>query len=125
MQQYKIAIVGSRETILGFKALGVEPVYANESAEALEELFALKGERVESGGARPDGPVGRESRNKYAIVFVMEDLMTDITPDDYKKLTSDPLPAFIPLPSHLGSTGYGLKKLKGIVERAVGMDILN
>ena len=100
MNQYKIAIVGSRETILGFKALGVEPVYANESAEALEELFALKGERVESGG---------ESRNKYAIVFVMEDLMTDITPDDYKKLTSDPLPAFIPLPSNLGSTGYGLK----------------
>ena len=116
MQQYKIAIVGSRETILGFKALGVEPVYANESKEAAEELFALKNERIESGG---------ESRNKYAIVFVMEDLMTDISPDDYKKLTADPLPAFIPLPSHLGSTGYGLKKLKGIVERAVGMDILN
>ena len=116
MQQYKIAIVGSRETILGFKALGVEPVYVNESEEALEELLALKSERVESGG---------ESRNKYAIVFVMEDLMSGITPDDYKKLTADPLPAFIPLPSHLGSTGYGLKKLKGIVERAVGMDILN
>jgi V/A-type H+-transporting ATPase subunit F len=116
MQQYKIAIVGSRETILGFKALGVEPVYASGSKEALEELFALKSEKTESGG---------QSRNKYAIVFVMEDLMTDISPEDYKKLTADPLPAFIPLPSHLGSTGYGLKKLKGIVERAVGMDILN
>ena len=116
MQQYKIAIVGSRETILGFKALGVDPVYASESKEAVESLFSLKSERIES---------GTESRNKYAIIFVMENLMTDISPDDYKKLTADPLPAIIPLPSHLGSTGYGLKKLKGIVERAVGMDILN
>jgi V/A-type H+-transporting ATPase subunit F len=116
MEQYKIAIVGSREIILGFKALGVEPIYESDPKEAAEDLFALKNERIESGG---------ESRNKYAIVFVMEDLMTEITPEDYKKLTADPLPAFIPLPSHLGSTGYGLKKLKGIVERAVGMDILN
>ena len=116
MNQYKIAIVGSRETILGFKALGIEPVYANDSAKAVESLYSLKKEKVE---------VNNESKNKYAIIFVMEDLMSGMSLEDYKKLTADPLPAIIPLPSHLGSTGYGLKKLKGIVERAVGMDILN
>ncbi|MBU0578000.1 V-type ATP synthase subunit F [Patescibacteria group bacterium] len=116
MGNYKIAIIGSRETILGFKALGLEPVYATNSSEAVESMFSLKREKMGAEG---------ESRNKYAILFVMEDLMMDVTPDDYKKLTADPLPAIIPLPSHLGSTGYGLKKLKGIVERAVGMDILN
>ncbi len=113
---YKISIVGTRETIIGFKALGLEPVYVTEPAEAVESLYTLKRERVEHEG---------ESRNKYAIVFIMEDLMSEITDDDYKKLTADPLPAIIPLPSHLGSSGYGLKKLKTIVEKAVGMDILS
>ncbi|MBN2087073.1 V-type ATP synthase subunit F [Candidatus Peregrinibacteria bacterium] len=113
---YKIAIMGSREAILGFKALGLEPVYSNDPTKTAEMLFSIKKEKVEVNG---------ESKNKYAIVFVMEDLMEGITSEDYKKLTSDPLPAIIPLPSHLGSTGYGLKKLKLIVEKAVGMDILN
>ena len=113
---YKIAIIGSREAILGFKALGLEPVYSDDPLKTAEILYSLKKEKVEIDG---------EMKNKYAIVFVMEDLMAAITTDDYKKLTADPLPAFIPLPSHLGSTGYGLKKLKTIVEKAVGMDILN
>ena len=111
-----MAIIGSRETILGFKALGLDTVYANQTNIAVEKLFELKREKIET----DDGKV-----NKYAIIFVMEDLMKDITPDDYKKLTSDPLPAIIPLPNHLGSTGFGLTKLKRIVEKGVGMDILN
>lgn len=78
---YKISIVGTRETIIGFKALGLEPVYVSEPAEAVESLYSLKRERVEHEG---------ESRNKYAIVFIMEDLMSAITDDDYKKLTADP-----------------------------------
>jgi len=113
---YKISIIGTREAILGFKALGLEPVFVNHSSEAVESLYNLKKERVEIEG---------ESKNKYAIIFIMEDLMSAITDDDYKKLTADPLPAIIPLPSHLGSSGYGLRKLKTIVEKAVGMDILS
>lgn len=113
---YKISIIGTREAILGFKALGLEPVFVSDPNEAVASLYELKKERVEIEG---------ESKNKYAIIFIMEDLMSAITDDDYKKLTSDPLPAIIPLPSHLGSSGYGLKKLKTIVEKAVGMDILS
>ena len=116
MYQYQMAIIGPRETILGFKALGIEPVYANESKVAVETLFALKKEKIEYEG---------ELMHKYAIIFIMEEMAKDITDDDYKKLSSDALPAIIPLPSHLGSTGYGLRKLKTIVEKAVGMDILS
>ncbi|MBN2095848.1 V-type ATP synthase subunit F [Candidatus Peregrinibacteria bacterium] len=116
MNQYKMAIIGPRETILGFKALGLEPVYATDPKEAVERLYSLKRERTEVDG---------ESINKYAIVFIMEDLARGVTPDDYKKLSAEPLPAIIPLPSHLGTTGYGLQKLKTIVEKAVGMDILS
>jgi len=117
MNNYKMAIIGSRETIIGFKALGLEPVYADTTEQAVESLFSLKRERVDAGNG--------DTRNKYAIIFIMEDLATDISPDDYKKLSADPLPAIIPLPSHLGSTGFGLTRLKRIVEKAVGMDILN
>ena len=111
-----MAIIGQRETILGFKALGLETIYITDPKEAVESLYSLKREKVEIDG---------ESKNKYAILFIMEELARDVTPEDYKKLSSEPLPAIIPLPSHLGTTGYGLKKLKTIVEKAVGMDILS
>ena len=119
MQQYKIAIIGSRETILGFKALGVEPVYANESKEAVEKLFELKKAKQQTeSGTKIDTP-------KYAIIFIIEDLIQEISQDDYKKLTIGALPAIIPIPSHKGSTGFCLKRLSHIVEQAVGSDILN
>ena len=111
-----MAIIGPREIVLGFKALGLEPVYAMDPEKALEALYSLKGEKVEAEG---------ENINKYAIIFIMEELARSITPEDYKKLSAEPLPAIIPLPSHLGTTGYGLQKLKTIVEKAVGMDILS
>lgn len=111
-----MAIIGQRETILGFKALGLETIYITDPKEAIESLYSLKREKVEIDG---------ESKNKYAILFIMEELACDVTPEDYKKLSNEPLPAIIPLPSHLGTTGYGLQKLKTIVEKAVGMDILS
>ena len=116
MHQYKMAIIGPRETILGFKALGLETVFITDPKEAVESLFSLKREKVEADG---------ENKGKYAILFILEELARAITPDDYKKLSADPLPAIIPLPSHTGTTGYGLAKLKTIVEKAVGMDILS
>ena len=47
-----------------------------------------------------------------------------ISAEDEKKLSRGALPAIIPLPSHQGSSGYGLARLKRIVERAIGSDIL-
>ncbi len=116
MNNYKIAIIGSREAVIGFKAIGLDPVYASNTTEAVEALYSLKKEKVEVDG---------EQINKYAIVFIIEDLAMDIPVDDYKKLSSEALPAIIPLPGQLGSTGFGLTKLKRTVEKAVGMDILN
>lgn len=116
MPGFKIAIVGSPEAIAGFSLLGVVPHPAASPAEAMETLLALKKEtqRDEEGIERP----------VYAIAFVTEDLTSDLSPEEEKKLARGALPAIIPLPSHRGSTGYGLQRLKHIVERAVGSDIL-
>ena len=114
--KYKIAMIGSRETIGGFAMLGVDTVPAENTEEAVVHLFRLRKETA------PD-EAGIE-RNVYAIIFITEDLASGISPDDEKKLARGALPAIIPLPSDRGSTGYGLDRLKRIVERAVGSDIL-
>ena len=113
--KYKIAIVGSREAVAGFSLLGVDVVPVESSQHAVEELMRLKKETRHENG---------RDVQTYAIIFITEDLAGGISADDEKKLAKGALPAIIPLPSHQGSTGYGMQRLKRIVERAVGSDIL-
>ncbi len=113
--KYKTAIVGSREAVAGFSLLGVDVVPVETSQQAVEELMRLKKETRNENG---------RDVQTYAIIFITEDLAGGISPDDEKKLAKGALPAIIPLPSHQGSTGYGMQRLKRIVERAVGSDIL-
>jgi vacuolar-type H+-ATPase subunit F/Vma7 len=116
MSKYRIAIVGPKEAVAGFALLGAYVVPAHTTAEAVDVLFKLKKSMTVD-------ETGKE-RNSYGIVFVSEDLMSGISPDDEKKLARGALPAIVPLPSHRASTGYGLQRLKRIVERAIGSDIL-
>lgn len=116
MSNYKIAIVGQKEAVQGFALLGVDIVPAYSTAEAVENLYKLK-------KATQTDDTGRE-RNQYAIVFVTEDLMAGISAEDERRLSKGALPAIISLPSHRGSSGYALDRLKRIVERAVGSNIL-
>jgi len=101
---YKIAIIGSPQTILGFKALGVEafPVFsAEEGRKVLQKI---------SGG-------------DYAILLVTEDWVHALA-EELDDLKSRALPAVTILPSQLGSLGMGNKELRKIVEQAIGSDIL-
>jgi V/A-type H+/Na+-transporting ATPase subunit F len=111
---YKLAIVGNKETILGFTALGLETHNANNTEEAVKILFDLKAHK--QGDDEIEKP-------KYAIIFITEDLAMNIEKDDYKKLSKDALPAIIPVPGSTGTTGYGIRRLGKIVEQAVGSDI--
>lgn len=116
--KYSIAIIGNKDTILGFKALGLDTFDANDTETALKLLFTLTGESVEVDSK------SSETKAKYAIIFITENLAKDISKEDYKKLGKKALPAIIPLPGSSGATGFGLNKLKRIVEQAVGSDIL-
>ena len=103
----KIAVMGGRETVMGFKALGLEvfPVEEENAKETLREL--TKG---------ADG-------NNYAIIYVEENLaaacQTEI--DKYKDKIA---PAIILIPGKDGPLGLGQNALRAAVERAVGSDIL-
>ena len=114
--RHRIAIVGSREAVSGFSLLGIDVIPAQTVDEAVTRLYELRKQTT------PDEQ-GIE-RTTYAIIFVTEDFMADISPDDEKRLARGTLPAIIPLPSHKGATWYGLQRLKRIVERAIGSDIL-
>ena len=103
----KIAVMGGRETVMGFKALGLD-VFPVEEAEAKETLRRL------AHGA--DG-------SNYAIIYVEENLaaVLETEIDKYKdKIT----PAIILIPGKNGSLGLGQNALRVAVERAVGSDIL-
>ena len=123
MSDSRIAIVGPKEAVAGFALLGVDIVSAYDGAEAAEALLRLKRSVVTDAH-------GRE-QNVYGIVFVTEDLAAELSPEDEKKLARGALPAIIPLPALRGlgkeeghHMSYGLARLKRIVERAIGSDIL-
>lgn len=116
MQRYRIAIVGPKDAVAGFALLGVHVAAAQSAREAAEILLRFKKEL-----RRDDDGI---ERNAYGIVFVSEEFLSELSADEEKKLARGALPAIVPLPSHRGATGFGQKRLKRIVERAIGSDIL-
>lgn len=102
---YKIAIIGERDSVLGFMAIGFSVHEAPDAATAATILHRLA----------KDGT--------YAIIFIVENFARDMA-EDMARYKDDPLPAVISIPGRAGSDGSGMAALKSAVERAVGADIL-
>lgn len=116
MSNFHIAIVGPKEAVEGFALLGVDIIPAYTVHETVASLLELKRKTVTDEN-------GRE-QSMYGIIFIIEDIAAQISPEDNRKLSKGTLPAIIALPSHRGSTGYGAEKLRSLVERAIGTNIL-
>ncbi len=102
----KIAVIGGRETVMGFKALGLETYPAADAAEASAVLKKLT----------------RES-DDYAIIYIEETLAQNMSAE-IDRFKDSPTPAIILIPGREGSIGLGQSALKAAVERAVGTNIL-
>lgn len=100
---YKAAVIGDRDSILGFKALGID-VYDEKHVNASEIVRKL-------------------AEDNYAVVFVTEDILYRVD-DAMKKYSDTPLPAIIPIPSNKGSKGLGMENIRKAAEKAIGADIL-
>ncbi len=101
----KIAVVGDKGSVLGFKSVGFEVFTASTQQEVQQVMHTLcKG-------------------SEYGIIFITEQAYVQIPQiiDEYKE---QPTPAIIPIPGKDGSLGIGIKNVKKNVERAVGADIL-
>ena len=103
---YKIAILGNYDAILGFKALGLETHPINNEEDGLKQLKTIR------------------EKNDYGIVFICENWVKKLD-KELIKFKGQALPAIITIPSQEGSTGEGLKNISRIVEQAVGSDILS
>lgn len=101
---YKIGVLGDRDSVYGFGALGLE-VFPVEEPEAGAKLLR------------------RLAEEGYAVLYVTEALCAQI-PDELERLREHPLPAVVPIPGIYGNTGMGLQQVKRSVEQAVGSDIL-
>lgn len=104
---YKIAVIGGSDSVIGFKALGLDAFPVEDTAEAKAVLHRL---------AQP-GEV------EYSIIYLEESLARDMM-SDVRKYDEKPSPAIILIPGRDGSAGLGLAALKEAVEKAVGSDIL-
>ena len=102
---YKIGIIGERDSVLGFMALGFSVHEAQDSSQAKEILHTL----AKSG--------------EFAVIYIVENYAVELSEDiaRYKDL---PLPAITVIPGVKGGNGYGMANIKSAVERAVGADIL-
>jgi len=100
----KIAVIGDKDSILGFKVVGV-PVFAVTDHEQAARL------------------VHKLAKEDYAILFITEPIIVEIkeTIDRYRALA---YPAIIPIPNNRGSLGLGMKGIKESMEKAIGVDIL-
>ncbi|NLV86667.1 MAG: V-type ATP synthase subunit F [Clostridiales bacterium] len=103
---YKIAVIGGRETVMGFKALGLVAFPVSDGEEALATFKKLT-------------KVGSD----YAVIYIEEGLSIALSAeiDKFKNSIS---PTIILIPGREGSLGLGQSALKSAVERAVGSDIL-
>ncbi|MDR1193862.1 MAG: V-type ATP synthase subunit F [Peptococcaceae bacterium] len=101
---YKIAVVGDRDSTLGFKALGLDTVFADSPEEAR-------------------GAIHRLAAEDCAVIYLTEQLAQSLTPE-LDRYTNAQRPAIILIPGKAGSLGIGIENINKAVEKAVGSNIL-
>ena len=103
----KIAVLGGRDTVMGFKALGLD-VFPASGADEAKEIFRH---------------LTRDSEEEYAIIYMTEQLASQLS-QEIARYHDSVTPAIILIPGKSGSLGLGESALQSAVERAVGADIL-
>ena len=101
---YKIAVLGDRDSIYGFAALGLDTFPVTDPVEAAKQLRRL-------------------AEGDYAVVYVTEALAAQLE-TEIDRYRAQRLPAIIPIPGVSGNTGMGIRNVKKSVEQAVGSDII-
>lgn len=99
----KMAIIGDGDSVLAFKAGGVDAFAAADAESAREILQKLA--------------------KDYKIIFIT-DVFAKQLDGIIQKYLKNPYPVILAVPSKNGSNGYGTECLKRAVDKALGVDIL-
>ncbi|MBO4694937.1 MAG: V-type ATP synthase subunit F [Clostridia bacterium] len=98
-----IAVVGDKDSVLAFKAIGID-------------AYPVDGEMQ----ARS---VVRELARTYSVIFITDAIAAQIE-SLLKRYKTRPYPVVVPIPSAEGNTGFGMQGIKNDVEKAIGSDII-
>ena len=100
---YKVAVVGDRDSIAAFSALGFDVFELYDGKSASKKL--------------------RELSQNYGIIYITEKLAS-LCEKEIENLKENITPAVILIPGVSGNTGMGMDSLNKAVEKAVGKNIL-
>ena len=101
---YQIAVLGDKDSVMGFKALALTVFPVDDVEQARHTLH-------------------RMAKENYAIIYMTEQLAAQL-PQEVARYKDALTPAIILIPGKEGSLGLGMANIKKSVERAVGADIL-
>ena len=103
--RYRVAVIGDKDSVLMFKALGVD-VYTAVDGDMAKKL------------------VNKLAQEEVGIIFITEDFAAKIQ-DTIDKYREKMTPAIILIPSNKEDLGLGMADINKSVEKAVGANILN
>lgn len=101
---YKIALMGDRDTIIGFKLLGVSLFPVTNKEEAAEILNKIV-------------------KEEYAAIFITEEIACQMF-EEIEELQKTSFVSLTIIPSKLEKKYLGQKILRKNIEKAIGTDIL-
>ena len=101
---YRVGVIGDKDSVMGFRALGMAVMVAEDR----EAVLAYLEDILDEG---------------FAIVYITEHAAA-LVPEELASLRARKLPAFVPIPSTRGTLGIGMAQVKETVKKAVGVDIL-
>ena len=98
-----IAVVGDKDSVLAFKAIGIDAYPVDGEMQARN--------------------VVKELARKYSVIFITDAIAMQIE-SLLKRYKTRPYPVVVPIPSAEGNTGFGMAGIKSDVEKAIGSDIV-
>lgn len=99
----RIAVVGDWNSILGFRALGLETFPVKDAQAAKDTVREL-------------------AKENCAVIYLTEQLAKDM-PDTLQRYKDALRPAIILIPGREGSLGIGKSNIESAIKRAIGTEI--
>ena len=98
----RIAVIGERDSILAFKALGMDVFPCTETLNIKAIIRDL-------------------SEQEYSIILITENEAEKV--EDYiNRMKKQPYPIILPIPDGAHNTSFGMKKMYENIEKAIGKE---
>lgn len=105
MAEGRIAFIGDADSVLGFRALGVETVVPRNADEARKQFARLV-------------------KEKTSIIMITENMMDDLQ-EQIDETVHMAIPSVVVLPGIKGTQKRGEDTIRELIIRAVGVDLMS